>query len=86
MPDNRARFLDDFARLMTDAAGVASGVRREAETALRGQLERLLRGMDVPGRDEFDELRERLERLRAENEDLGRRLGALEAGSAGEKH
>ena len=40
MPQTRARIFDDFARLMTDAAGVAHGVRREAETAVKTQAER----------------------------------------------
>ena len=42
MPQTRARIFDDFARLMTNAAGVANGVRREAETAVKTQAERLL--------------------------------------------
>ena len=48
------RMLDDFARLMTDASEVAQGVRREAETAVKSQLERLLATMDVVTREEFE--------------------------------
>ena len=48
------RILDDFAKLFTDAAGAAQGVRREVETALRGQAERLLNSMDVVQREEFE--------------------------------
>ena len=47
MPQTRNPILDDMARLMTDAAGLAQGVRREAETVMRTQLERLLSTMDV---------------------------------------
>jgi hypothetical protein len=32
------RILDELAKLMTDAAGAAQGVRREAETAIQAQL------------------------------------------------
>ena len=35
MPQTNNPILDDLARLMTDAAGMAQGVRREAETRLR---------------------------------------------------
>ena len=41
------RLLDEFARLLTDAAGAAQGVRREVETVVKGQVERLLKEMDV---------------------------------------
>jgi BMFP domain-containing protein YqiC len=72
------RILDDFARLVTDAAGAASGVRREVETAVRGQVERLLRDMDVATREEVEVLRDMVAALREENERLADRLAALE--------
>lgn len=74
------RFLDDLARLATDAAGAAQGVRREVETVVRTQIERLLRDMDVVGREEFEAVREMALLAREENERLAARLAALEAG------
>ncbi|HXW18913.1 MAG TPA: accessory factor UbiK family protein, partial [Roseiarcus sp.] len=47
MPQTNSRFFDDLSRLMTDAAGLADGARREVETVLRTQLERLMASMDV---------------------------------------
>ena len=41
------RIFDDVARLFTDAASAAQGVRREAETVIKGGAERLIRDMDV---------------------------------------
>lgn len=41
------RLFDDFARLMTDAAGAAQGVKREAETVFKAQVERLIRDMSI---------------------------------------
>ncbi len=73
------RFLDDFSRLMTDAAGAAQGVRREAETMVRGQAERLLRDMDVASREEVEVLRDLVAALRVQNETLAQRVAALEA-------
>ena len=52
------RILDEFAKLMTDAAGAAQGVRREVETAFKGQAERILNTMDVVQREEFEAARE----------------------------
>ena len=78
MPETRARIFDDVARLMTDAAGVAQGVRREAETMIKTQIERLLAGMDVVTREEFEAVREMAVMAREENERLMKRIEALE--------
>ena len=76
------RFFDDISRLATDAAGVAQGVRREVETAVKGQVERLLRDMDVATREETEVLRDMIAGLRAENERLAARVAALEGAAA----
>ncbi|MCF4126252.1 accessory factor UbiK family protein [Methylobacterium sp. SyP6R] len=73
------RLFDDFARLMTDAAGAAQGVRREAETMVKTQAERLLRDMDVATREEVEVLRDLVASLRAQNDALTARVAALEA-------
>jgi BMFP domain-containing protein YqiC len=79
MRDSRNPIFDDFAKLMTDAAGVAHGVRREAETVFKTQLERILAGMDVVTREEFEAVREMAVLAREENERLSARIAALEA-------
>ena len=79
MSTGTPRFLDDIARLMTDAAGVASSARREAETVFKSQIERLLRDADVVTREEFEAVREMAVLAREENEALSARLAALEA-------
>ncbi len=73
------RILDDFAKLMTDAAGAAQGVRREMETVFRTQIERLLNSMDLVKREEFEAVREMAVKAREENDALSVRLAALEA-------
>lgn len=72
------RLLDDVARLMTDAAGAAQGLRREAETVVKSQIERLLRDMDMVSREEFDAMREMVLIAREENDKLSARLLVLE--------
>ncbi|MEP4560581.1 MAG: accessory factor UbiK family protein, partial [Nitratireductor sp.] len=54
MSNGPNRILDDFAKLLTDAAGAAQGVRNEVETAFRAQAERILNSMDVVQREEFE--------------------------------
>jgi BMFP domain-containing protein YqiC len=79
MPQTRSRFFDDLSKLMTDAAGLADGARREVDAALRAQFERFLAGMDVVKRDEFEAVREMAALARAENDRLRERVAALEA-------
>ena len=79
MTQTNNRLLDEMARLMTDAVGAAQGARREVETLMRGQAERLLRGMDLVQREEFEAVKAMAEKARAENERLDARLAALEA-------
>ncbi len=77
------RFFDDIGKMMTSAAGVAKGARDEAETAMRGQVERWLANMDLVTREEFDAVREMALKAREENEALKKRLDALEGGRSG---
>ncbi len=73
------RILDEFAKLVTDAAGAAQGVRREVETAFRAQAERLLNSMEIVQREEFEAVREMAAKAREENTRLAARIEALEA-------
>ena len=79
MTNGPNRILDDFAKLLTDAAGAAQGVQREVETAFRSQAEKILNKMDVVQREEFEAVREMAIKARAENKALSARIEALEA-------
>ncbi|MCZ7658242.1 MAG: accessory factor UbiK family protein [Xanthobacteraceae bacterium] len=79
MTQTSNRFFDEVARLMNDAAGVAQGVRREFETMVRSQAERILRDLDVVKREEFEAVKEMAALAREENEALRVRVAALEA-------
>ncbi len=77
------RLLDDLARVATSALGVAAGMREELEARLRDQFERILSGMDLVTREEFDAVKAMAAKARAEQEDLAVRLAVLEAGPGG---
>jgi BMFP domain-containing protein YqiC len=79
MTQTTNRFFDEIARLMNDAAGAASGVRREFETVIRNQAERILRDLDLVKREEFEAVKEMARLAREENEALKARVAALEA-------
>lgn len=73
------RIMDEFAKLMTDAAGAAQGVRKEVETMFNAQAERWLNSMDVVKREEFEVVREMAIKARDENDALLARIAVLEA-------
>ncbi len=73
------RFFDDVARVAAGAAGAISGVRGEIEARVRDQLERVLAGMDVVSREEFEATKAMAAKAREEQELLLRRVEALEA-------
>ncbi len=79
MTQTSNRVLDELAKLMTDAAGAAEGVKREVETLMKAQGERMVSGMDLVRRDEFEAVRAMAEKARAENERLAARIAAIEA-------
>jgi BMFP domain-containing protein YqiC len=78
MTQTNNRLLDEMARLMNDAAGVAEGARREVQTFMRSQAERILRDMDVVTREEHEAVKEMAARAREENERLATRLAEVE--------
>lgn len=82
MSQTNSRFFDEFAKLMTNAAGAAQGVRQEVDTLFKTQAERVLRELDVVPREEFDAVREMAVKARTQNEALEKRIVALETALA----
>lgn len=79
MTQTSNRFFDEIGRLMNDAAGAAQGVKREVDTVMRNQAERILRDLDVVQREEFDAVKDMARLAREENEALKSRIAVLEA-------
>ena len=78
MTQTSNKFFDEIARVMNDAAGAAQGVKREVETVVRGQAERILRDLDLVKREEFDAVKDMVRLAREENEALKAQIDALE--------
>ena len=76
----RNKIFDDISQLMTNAMGVAQGAKDEAETAMKGMLDRWLADRDFVTREEFDAVRAMAQKAREENEALKARIEALEKG------
>ena len=78
MTTTSSRFFDELAKLMTNAAGAAQGVRREIDTLVQSQVERVLHNVDVVKREEFEAVRAMAQKAREENDALALRLADLE--------
>ena len=74
----RNKFFDDMSQLMTNAMGVAQGAKTEAETAMKGFIDRWMADRDFVTREEFDAVRAMAQKAREENDALSARIAALE--------
>jgi hypothetical protein len=74
----RGKLFDDISQLMTNAMGVAQGAKTEAETALKGVMDRWLADRNFVSRDEFEAVRAMAQKAREENDTLKARIEALE--------
>ncbi|MQT12521.1 accessory factor UbiK family protein [Segnochrobactrum spirostomi] len=79
MTQTNNRIFDEFAKLATDAAAAAQGVRREVETAFRSQAERFLADMDVVSREDHEAVKALAAKARTEADALKVALAELEA-------
>ncbi len=77
MATGTSRIFDDLGRLMNEAAGVADGVRREVETVIKSQGERIVADMNLVKREDFDALRELVMAQGEEIVQLRKELAAL---------
>lgn len=74
-----SKLFDELGKLMNNAAGVADGVRREIETAVKSQLERMVNDMDLVKREDYDALRELVMAQSAELKALTAEVEALKS-------
>ena len=74
----RNKFFDDMSQLMTNAMGVAQGAKTEADTAMKGFIDRWMADRDFVTREEFDAVRAMAQKAREENDALSARIAALE--------
>ena len=79
MTQTTNRFFDEIGRLMNDAAGAAQGVKREMDTVIRNQAEKILNDLDIVKREEFEAVKDMARLAREENEALKARIAVLEA-------
>ncbi len=54
MTTTSSRFFDELAKLMTNATGAAQGLRKEVDTMVQAQVERVLNNLELVKREELD--------------------------------
>ncbi len=75
----RNRLLDDLAKVAGGTLSVVTGVKGEAEAVLRQQFEKALDRMDLVLREDFEAVRAMAAKARDRQEELAKRVAALEA-------
>lgn len=78
MTQTNNRFFDELGKLMTDAAGAAQGAQREMESFMRAQAEKMLAGMDLVRREEFEAVKAMAAKAREDSEALAAKVQTLE--------
>jgi BMFP domain-containing protein YqiC len=72
------KFFEDIARVASGAAGGFMEMKREMESMVSAQLEKLLQKMNLVTKEEFDTVQAMLAKARAEQDEMKKRLDALE--------
>ncbi len=73
------RFFEDVAKMASGAAGGFLEMKREMETMMGQQLEKLMQKMNLATKEEYETLHGMIAKCRAEQEELKKRLEAVEA-------
>ena len=79
MTTTSSRFFDELAKLMTNATGAAQGLRKEVDSMVQSQVERVLNNLELVKREELDVVRDMAQKAREENDALAKRISELEA-------
>lgn len=73
------KFFEDMAKLASGAAGGFLEMKRELDTMVANQLEKLMQRMNLVTREEFDTVSQMLTKSRMEQEEIKKRLSELES-------
>ncbi len=72
------QFFDDMAKIAGSAMGTAAEMKREVEQRLHNQVQQMLSRMDMVSREEFDAIKAVAVAAREAQENLEKRVAALE--------
>ena len=67
---NKNKILSDLSKMAVDAMSTISGVKKEIETIVGLRVDKIINKMNLVKRDEFDVLKQMVQKLLIENEKL----------------
>ena len=67
---NKNKILSDLSKMAVDAMSTISGVKKEIETIVSLRVDKIINKMNLVKRDEFDVLKQMVQKLLIENENL----------------
>lgn len=70
--------FEDLSKLASDAAEAAQGLKKDAGTMVRSQLEKMVQELDVATKEELDVVKEMAAKVLNDNQTLQERLNRLE--------
>jgi BMFP domain-containing protein YqiC len=73
-----SKILDDLARMMSGAVGGVAEAKREIDSMIHRQVDKMLTHRQLVTREEFDAVSAMAAKARAEQEKLEKRLESLE--------
>ena len=76
---SQTRFFDELAKVFSGAAGVAQGLRKEIDSLVKAQVDRLVADLDLVRREELEVVKEMASRSRQEVKALKAKVAELEA-------
>ena len=79
----RNPFIDDLTKVANGAMGALTGMKDDAEARVRDQIAKILDGMAITRRDEFDAAKAMAAKAREENEELRKQIAELQAKLSG---
>lgn len=80
-----ARFFDDMAKMVGGAVSALGSLKEQLKGEVKERVDEVLERMDLVSRNEFDGAMDMLKKARMEQEQLKKRLSALEGKPAKKK-
>lgn len=74
----KARILDDLAQMAGGTMSVFSGLREQIKSEIKSRVDEMAERLDLVPRADFDALQDMLKESRLKQEDILKRLEALE--------
>ena len=69
---NKSKILSDLSKIAVDAMSTFSGLKKELETLVSLRVNKMINKMNLVKRDEFDVLKQLVQKLTIENDKLNK--------------